>query len=140
MDIFNWLKMGSFSKLFNSEKTKQSHKAGSGENGVCLNIGICFQAKNWQILWDHFGTHFFMFKFVVKICLTVSLSIFNSSAIILMPKQQSVLHESSAFPHFHHYQMARLFIFFHILSSFWRPLVPFKHMNSWQGGFSISIM
>jgi len=26
-------------------------------------------AKNWQILWEHFNTHFFMFEFVVKVVL-----------------------------------------------------------------------
>jgi hypothetical protein len=54
-------------------------------------VGICFVAKNWRILWDDFGAHFFMFKFVVKICLTAYLSIFDLSALIIMPQLQSVL-------------------------------------------------
>jgi len=51
------------------------------------------------ILWlktgGFFGTilahTFFMFQFVVKIRLTVSLSIFSSSAVFLMPNRRSVL-------------------------------------------------
>lgn len=45
-----------------------------------------------QVLLDHFGAHFFLlFRFVVKIYLAISLSIFISSAIILVPKQWSFL-------------------------------------------------
>jgi hypothetical protein len=61
-----------------SLETKKLHGARSGEYGVCSSIGICFLDKDWQILWDHF--------FHIKICLIISLSIFNYSTIILMPK------------------------------------------------------
>jgi len=75
------------SELFNFGKRKESHGARGGECGMCLSIGIIyFATKNWRILWDHFGTHFFSCSHR-----SYCLSIFNSYAVILMPKWLSVL-------------------------------------------------
>lgn len=52
-------------------------------------------------LWHHFCTHFLH----IKICLTISLSILNSSAIILMPQQLSFLKQSSPFPHLQQFSL-----------------------------------
>jgi len=50
-----------------------------------------FQLKMCRFFGTILAHTFFMFKFVVKICLTISLSIFKCSTLILMPKWQPVL-------------------------------------------------
>jgi len=55
-------------EFLGSWKTKMSHGTRSGEYGACSGVYI-FVAKNWRILWDHFGAHFFD----VQICSKISL-------------------------------------------------------------------
>jgi hypothetical protein len=69
---------------------------------------------------------FFVFKFVVKICLDVSLSIFKCSAIILMPKWRSVLTQALTFPKF---SSVFVVIGWPVLSSFSRSSLPL-HLKS----------
>jgi hypothetical protein len=87
-NVWKWLPL---KELFNYGNRKRSHAVRSGEYGAYSRGGNCYVSKNWWILWNHYGTHILMFKFVVKINLALSLSILNSSAIILMPKRRSVL-------------------------------------------------
>jgi hypothetical protein len=82
-------------------KKKKSHGVRPCEYGAQKSVGICFVAKNWQILWDYFGKHtFFMSRFVVKICLTFSLPTLNPSATILMFNGDLFSQKSSHFPFF----------------------------------------
>jgi len=69
------------SELFNSGK-----RTNSGDYGTCSSIGICFPAKNQWTLCDHFVT-----QLLCSNLFAIFLSIFNPSAIILMPTWQSVL-------------------------------------------------
>jgi hypothetical protein len=84
MDVFKWLKMGSFERTFQFWEKKKSREVRSGEYGAWV---ICFVAKRWRILWSHFGTHFPH----VQICLTLSVAISNPSTLIMIPKLRSVL-------------------------------------------------
>ena len=69
---------------------KKSLGAKFGEWAGCSNTVICLVAKTYslllffgQLLWDHFCTHFPHAKSSVKIFLTVSLSMFTCSAMLL---------------------------------------------------------
>jgi len=53
--------MGSYEQTFQFQE-KKAHKAKSAEYRACSSIGMHFPAKNWQIFWGHFGTHFFHFQ------------------------------------------------------------------------------
>lgn len=83
---------------------------------------------------------FFMLKFVMKICVTVYLAMFYSSAVILMHKWPSFLTGILIFSIF-----SPVFIvtecpghLFFTRSSL--PLVPFKHMSWSDGIFSICLI
>jgi len=114
------------SKLLNSEKRKKSCGARSGEYRAYLGTDICLLAKNWWILWDHFGTLF--------LCSNLShhfFVIFHSSTIILIysHKKPNLFHIFISFC----YQTARLFVIFHNLS--WHKiheLLVFSSYTSWN--------
>ena len=126
MDVFNWMKMGSFewASQFCGEKSHTSQDLVSTEHVQAVVFVF-------QLNYRRSSVRFFaiMFKFVVKTCLTVSLSIFNSSATNLMPKWWLALTRTSPSQHSHQCSLLldRSFVIFHILPSFWTPLAGFKH-------------
>jgi len=61
------MKMGSCEQTSQFWENEKSHGARSGDYGACSRTGTCFVAKNWQILWDHFGAHFSTFSSVLII-------------------------------------------------------------------------
>jgi hypothetical protein len=52
-----------------------------------------------------FSHTFIVLKFVARICLAVSLPIFNSPADIIMPNTDHFSEKSSTFPHFHQFSL-----------------------------------
>jgi len=90
MSSTDW-KWVSLSKLFNFGKEKSY----MGKDLVSMAYGgllvFVFRLRTGRFFGTILAHTFFMFKFVVKICLTISFSTFISSVIILMPQWQSVL-------------------------------------------------
>jgi hypothetical protein len=86
MDVFSWLKWVQLSEFLNFGNKGKSQGARSDEYGVFSSIGIFFRLNTGKFFGTILAHIFFMLKFVVTICLTIYVSIFNSFAIILMPK------------------------------------------------------
>jgi len=90
ISVFTWLKIVPLSKLFNSGGESHMARLVSMEHVQAL-VFVFWLKTVW-----FFGTvlayTFFMFIFVGKICLTISLPIFNSSIVILICSHKSLHH------------------------------------------------
>jgi len=70
----------------------------------------------------------------IKLCVHVIESIFQSQThkkLMFFEIIMIFTHLLHILIRFHCYWMVRSFVIFHILSSFWKSLVPFKNKSSW---------